>query len=149
MPEWRSGGQSKEIWMSTTTFATTKLIVHDLEKLATFYCEAYGFEQTSRIQADIAGEPIDEIFLGKDGEGGGSLILMKYVERPAPNNGEVALVFTTDDVEALCDGVRAAGGGVYVEPYQSDVTPYKAAFTTDPEGHLIENVEIPGDVHNG
>ncbi len=126
-----------------TTFATTKLIVHDLEKLATFYCEAYGFAQTGRLQAEIAGEAIDEILLGKDGESGGSLILMKFVDRPAPENGEVALVFTTDDVDALCDRVRAAGGGVYVEPYQSDVTPYRAGFTTDPEGHLIENVEIP------
>ena len=126
-----------------TTFASTKLIVHDLEKLAAFYCEAYGFEQTGRIQAEIAGEAIDEIFLGMEGQAGGGLILMKYLERAAPLNGEVLLVFTTDDIDALCDRVRAAGGGIYVAPYQSDVTPYKAAFTTDPEGHLIENVELP------
>lgn len=127
-----------------TTLTSTKLIVHDLDKLAAFYCEAYGFEQTGRLQAEIAGEPIDEIFLGKDGEAYSGLILMKFVERPAPSNGEVALVFTTDDIDALFDRVRAAGGGIHVAPYQSDVTPYKAGFTTDPEGHLIENVEIRG-----
>ena len=88
------------------------------------------------------GEPIDEIFLGKEGQAGPGLILMKYVDRPAPENGELLLVFTTDDIDALVDSVRAAGGGVYVEPFQSDVTPYRAAFTTDPEGHLIENVEL-------
>lgn len=125
------------------TFASTKLIVHDLEKMARFYCEAYGFEQTGRIQAAIDGEPIDEIFLAKPGGTGGSLILMKYVDRPAPQNGEVLLVFTTDDIEALVERVRAAGGHIDVAPYQSEVTPYKAGFTTDPEGHRIENVEIP------
>ena len=125
-----------------TTMASTKLVVHELDKTAAFYCEAYGFEQTGRMQAEIAGEPIDEIFLGKEGQAGPGLILMKYVDRPAPANGEVLLVFTTEDIDALVGNVRAAGGGVYVEPFQSDVTPYRAAFTTDPEGHLIENVEL-------
>ena len=125
------------------TFASTKLIVHDLEGMARFYCSAYGFEQTGRIQAAIGSEPIDEIFLGVEGGTGASLILMKYVERPAPVCGAVCLVFTTDDVEALVGRVRAAGGAVDVAPYQSDVTPYRAGFTTDPEGNRIENVEIP------
>jgi len=129
--------------LPNATFASTKLIVHELEKMAQFYCDAYGFEQTGRIQADIDGEPIDEIFLGKEGGAGNSLILMKYVERPAPQNGEVCLVFTTDDIDALVERVAAAGGQIDVAPYQSDVTPYKAGFTTDPEGHRIENVEIP------
>ena len=43
----------------------------------------------------------------------------------------------------IADQIRAAGGAIYVEPFQSDVVPYKAGFTTDPEGHLIENVELP------
>ena len=127
-----------------STFAATKLIVHDLEGMARFYCEAYGFEQTGRIQADIDGEPIDEIFLGAEGEAGGSLILMKYVERPAPPDGAVCLVFTTDDVNALAARVETAGGRIDVAPYQSEVTPYRAGFTTDPEGNRIENVEIRG-----
>ena len=125
-----------------TRLGPTKLIVHELEKTAAFYCQAYGFEQKGRIQAEIKGEPIDEIFLGR-GESAADLILMKFVDRAPPQNGEVVLVFTTDDVDALAERVRAAGGGIYVAPYQSDATPYRAAFTTDPEGHLIENVEIP------
>ena len=127
------------------TFAATKLIVHDLEKMAAFYCEAYGFDQTGRVQAAVAGEAIDEILLGKQGESGGGLIPMKYVDRPAAANGEVALVFTTHDIDALFDRVAAAGGAVYVAPFQSDVVPYKAGFTTAPEGHLIENVELPSE----
>ena len=131
--------------MSSTTLGPTKLVVDDLEKVAAFYCEAYGFEQTGRIQADIGGEPIDEIFLSTAGAAGPGLILMKWVGRPAPTNGEVLLVFMTDDVDALAARVQAAGGAVQLAPYRSEATPYRAAFTTDPEGHLIENVEIPAD----
>lgn len=127
----------------STTLGPTKLIVHDLEKAAAFYCEAYGFEQTGRIQADIGDEPIDEIMLGKPDAGGPGLIVMKWVERPAPVNGEVLLVFMTDDLEALVERVERAGGAVPLPPRQSEATPYRIAFTTDPEGHLIENVEIP------
>ena len=128
----------------SSTLLTTKLIVHDLEMTAAFYCDAYGFERTGRIQAEIAGEPIDEILLGRPGGPGSGLILMKYVDRPAPRNGEVVLVFSTDDLEALFARVRGAGGGIYVEPYQSETTDFKVGFSTDPEGHLIENLEIPG-----
>ena len=32
------------------TFASTKLIVHDLEEMARFYCAAYGFEQTGWVE---------------------------------------------------------------------------------------------------
>ena len=46
-------------------------------------------------------------------------------------------------MRSLAKRVEAAGGRIQVAPYQSSTTPYKAAFTTDPEGHLIENVEIP------
>jgi uncharacterized glyoxalase superfamily protein PhnB len=127
------------------TLATTKLVVHEIDAMATFYCEAYGFEPTGRMQAEIAGEPIDEIFLGRPGAAqgsAGSLILLKYLERPAPPTGEVLLVFTTSDIDTLFERVGAAGGRVEVPPFQSDVTPYKAGFTSDPEGHWIENVEI-------
>lgn len=123
---------------------STKLVVHELERSAAFYCEAYGFEERGRVQAEIDGEPIDEILLGRDGDPGVPLMLVKYVERSAPPQGEALLVFSTDDLDALCDRVRAAGGRVVVEPYQSTTVPVRAAFTTDPEGHWIENVQVPG-----
>ena len=133
--------------MSTSTSETltsTKLVVEDLEKSAAFYCEAYGLEQKGRIQADIGGEAIDEIFLGRPGEQGVPLMVMKYLDRPAPPTGEVMLVFMTQDIEALCERVVRAGGSVYVPPYQSEATPVTAAFTKDPEGHVSENVQLPG-----
>jgi lactoylglutathione lyase len=54
---------------------------------------------------------------------------------------DLILGFTTRDLPALLDRVRAAGGGVH-----SDIRAYpdlniRVAFATDPEGHLIEIVE--------
>ena len=128
-----------------TTLVTTKLVVHDLDKLSAFYCEAYGFAPRGRVQAAIDGEAIDEILLGRPGQQGVPLILMKYVDRPAPPTGEVALVFMTDDIEALFERVRACGGRIQVAPQRGGAMPFKAGFTTDPEGHLIENIERPRD----
>ena len=128
---------------SATRLVTTKLVVDDLERLSAFYCGAYDFAERGRIQAEIDGEPIDEILLGREGEEGIPLILMKYVERPPPPTGEIALVFMTGDIEALFERVRDHGGSVRVPPRRSGITPFKAGFTTDPEGHLIENIERP------
>jgi len=127
-----------------TRLVTTKLVVDDLVGVSDFYCRAYGFVERARIQAEIDGEAIDEILLGRDGEEGIPLILMKYVDRPAPPLGELALVFMTGDIDALFERVRLCGGEVRVPPHRSGATPSKAGFTADPEGHLIENIERPG-----
>jgi predicted enzyme related to lactoylglutathione lyase len=126
-----------------TTISSTKLVVDDLERAKDFYCGAYGFSERARIQAEMVGEPIDEYLLGVDDDPAIPLILMKYVERPAPPIGEVALVFMTEDLEDLFARVREHGGRVLVEPFMSEHAPVRAGFTADPEGHLIENIERP------
>jgi len=128
----------------TARLTSTKLVVGDLESTKTFYCEAYGFSERGRVQAEMLGEPIDEYLLGREGDPGVPLILMKYLERGQPPLGqEVALVFMADDLDALFERVRAHGGRVLVEPFQSEHAPMRAGFTTDPEGHVIENIETP------
>ena len=130
--------------MTTTRLTSTKLVVNDLEATKTFYCEVYGFTERGRIQAEMLGEPIDEYLLGQEDDPGVPLILMKYVERGCPPIGEeVALVFMADDLDALFERVRSHEGRVLVEPYQSQHAPMRAGFTTDPEGHVIENIESP------
>ena len=104
--------------------SSTKLVVGDLEKAKAFYCEAYGFLERGRIQAEMLGEPIDEYLLGQGEDPGVPLILVKYVERGAPPVGEeVALVFMASDLDALFERVRAHGGQVLVEPFQSEHAP--------------------------
>jgi uncharacterized glyoxalase superfamily protein PhnB len=110
--------------------------------MARFYADVYGFTELQRVKAEIGGEPIDEIMLARDGDHAG-LVLLQWVGRPAPANGEVILGFTTLDIEALFARAQAAGATVVDAP---DVSPEAGGllvgFLTDPEGHLTEVVQF-------
>jgi predicted enzyme related to lactoylglutathione lyase len=128
-------------------FSFTKLVVDDLEKMSAFYQQVYGLKQFDRIQADIGIDPIDEIMLGVDSTyGPGSMVLLKFVDKPAPVPGAVILGFQTDDLEALVERVIASGGALHSEIKESDVAAVRVAFITDPEGNLAECVQIVGPV---
>jgi catechol-2,3-dioxygenase len=67
--------------------AFTKLVVHDLEKMAAFYREVYGLHAVHRLRGEsIGGEEIDEIMVSTDPDARyGSLVLLKYLGRgPSP-----------------------------------------------------------------
>ncbi len=127
---------------ATTRYSFTKLVVNDLEKMASFYSEVCGLEQIERMQAEIGSDPIEEILLGVDGDFADGLVLLKFLEKPAPENGELILGFTTDDIEALFERVSAAGGAIHAAiKHEQPDAPYKVGFARDPEGHLIEVVQ--------
>jgi predicted enzyme related to lactoylglutathione lyase len=127
----------------SATFGFTKLIVHDLEKQAAFYRDVYGLHSVARVQAEIADEAIDEIMLSSDPNAAfGSLVLLKFTARPAAQQGELILGFMTDDLPALLDRVRAAGGGVHAPIKEMPELKLRVAFATDPEGHLAEIVQM-------
>jgi len=131
------------------TFSFTKLVVDDLEKMSAYYQQVYGLKPFERFQADIGIDPIDEIMLGVDSAyGPGSIILLKFVDRPAPTPGGVILGFQTDDLEALVDRTIASGGSLHAEIRESDVASVRVAFTVDPEGNPAECVQFvaPDDV---
>jgi lactoylglutathione lyase len=128
----------------STQFGFTKLIVHDLEKLAAFYGEAYGLHAVNRVRGEsIAGEEIDEIMMSPDPSAQwGTLVLLRYVARGPSPTGEVLLGFTTDDLPALLDRVRAAGGRIHAPLKEMPELKIRVAFATDPEGHLAELVQV-------
>ena len=127
------------------TFSFTKLVVDDLEKMSGYYQQVYGLKQFERIQADIGIDPIDEIMLGVDSAyGPGSIMLLKFVDKPAAIPGAVILGFQTDDLEALVDRAVASGGSLHTEIKDSDVAPVRVAFTVDPEGNHAECVQFLG-----
>jgi predicted enzyme related to lactoylglutathione lyase len=125
----------------TTQYSFTKLIVNDLEKMSSFYAGVFDLEQIERIQSAIGPDPIEEIMLGIDGKFDHGLVLLKFVDKPAPENGELILGFTTDDIEAVYERVRTAGGGIHAAIRRDAGSPYKVGFVRDPEGHLAEVVE--------
>ncbi len=126
------------------SFAFTKLIVHDVEKLAGFYREVYGLHAVHRLRGEsIVGEEIDEIMLSPDPSAAyGSLVLLEYLGRAPSPNGELILGFTTDDLPALLDRVSKAGGGVHAPIKELPELKLRVAFATDPEGHLAELVQM-------
>ena len=130
-----------------TPLSFTKLVVHDLEGMSDFYQRAYGLREFVRVQAEIEGEAIDEIFLGVDApHGPGALTLLTYPDRPAPTPGALILGFATEDLDALVSSVEAAGGTLRDGIRESEVAPVRVAFTADPEGNLAENVQVTSEV---
>lgn len=125
-------------------FAFTKLVVHDLEKMSAFYSAVYGLHAVGRVRGEhIGSEEIDEIMLSPDPHAAfGSFVLLRYPGRGAPPRGEVILGFTTDDLPALLERIRAAGGGVHAPIQEMPERGLRVAFATDPEGHLAELVQL-------
>jgi lactoylglutathione lyase len=124
--------------------AFSKLIVHDLEKMAAFYRDAYGLHAVNRVRGEsIAGEEIDEIMVSADPNAAyGSLVLLKYLGRGPSPSGELILGFTTDDLPGLLERVRKAGGAVHAPIQELPELKLRVAFATDPEGHLAELVQM-------
>ncbi len=128
----------------STSFTFTKLIVHDLEKMAAFYRDVYGLHAVKRVRGEsIAGEEIDEIMLSPEPNAQwGAIVLLEYVARAPAPNGEVILGFTTDDLPALLERVQKARGRVHAPIREMPELEIRVAFATDPEGHLAELVQV-------
>ena len=128
----------------STALGFTKLVVHDLEKLVAFYCDAYGLHAVKRVHGETIGdEAIDEVMLAAEPDAPfGSFVLLKYVSRPAARTGELLLGFVTDDLPALLDRVTAAGGAIHDPVREMPELGIRVAFATDPEGHLAELVQL-------
>src|SRR5262245_64880096 len=127
-----------------TSHGFTKLIVHDLEKMAAFYGEVYGLHAVNRLRGEsIVGEEIDEIMLSQDPKAAyGSLVLLKYLGRGPSPNGEVILGFTTGDLPSLLERVRAAGGAVTQSIREMPELGLRVVFATDSERHLAGLVQV-------
>ncbi len=128
----------------SASFGFTKLIVHDLEKMAGFYREVYGLHAVNRVRGEsIGGEEIDEIMMSADPKATwSSLVLLEYKGRGPSPNGELILGFTTDDLPALLERVKRAGGGIVAPIQEMPELQIRVAFATDPEGHLAELVQV-------
>jgi catechol 2,3-dioxygenase-like lactoylglutathione lyase family enzyme len=123
-------------------FGFSKLVVHDLEKCTAFYQSVCGLVEHQRVEATIDGRPIREINFLPTQPGGGSLTLLAFADAEGPRRDELILGFTTSDIEAFVDRVKAAGGRL-TDPIR--VMPehgIRVAFVEDPEGHRIEVVQV-------
>jgi predicted enzyme related to lactoylglutathione lyase len=123
-------------------FSFTKIVVSDLEHMADFYAELQQRKPVQRVQAAIDGAPIDEIIF--DGGNGVGLVLLKWVSQAAPDATGVIVGFATPDIAAFFARAEAAGAKVRQSPRPiAEAGGRNVGFLEDPEGHLLEVVEMP------
>lgn len=136
------------------------LCVSDLERSLAFY-RALGFAERSRLRAggepaakllELPGADLAAVYLERDGT---RLELLHYASpghvgtparRPMNALGLTHLSLRVDDLDAVAEGVRAAGGRL-IEASRTEIPEARtrAAFVVDPDGTRIELVEAPGD----
>jgi len=127
------------------SFSFTKLIVDDEEAMAEYYHQVYGLHKQLRVQGEAGGlgSPFREIIMGPDETmSAESLVMFKFLDRPAPRDQEAILGFITDDLDALASRVLAHGGQHQGQMKSMPEHGVRVLFTTDPEGRLSENVEM-------
>lgn len=123
-------------------FGFTKLVVADLERCLAFYQAVCGLEEQGRVEATIADRKISEILLQPTTPGGPNLVLLHFPDRPHAAAEEAILGFITGDLDAFVERTRAAGGTVYEAIKAMPEHGVRVAFVKDPEGHLIEVVQL-------
>lgn len=123
-------------------FGFTKLLVQDLEKSARFYADVCGLTELHRVEAEIAGRPICEIMFNPTAPAAAMFVLLKFMDDKGSAGNDVILGFQTDDVTAFVQRAVAAGGKI-VDPVRDNPEHgVKVGFVSDPEGHLIEVVQV-------
>jgi predicted enzyme related to lactoylglutathione lyase len=123
-------------------FGFTKLVVMDLDAAAVFYTEVFGVEEQYRVHAEIAGRVIDEILFKATAPGAATFALLRFADQRSASHDEVILGFITTDIDTLFAKAVNAGGAVAQAAESQPEHGVRVGFLRDPEGHLIEVVEL-------
>jgi catechol 2,3-dioxygenase-like lactoylglutathione lyase family enzyme len=132
-----------------------------MERALAFYCDLLGFRPLSEVNVNDAlsarllrlpGVDQRTVFVERDGV----RLALFALRTPSIQNagrvrdmneaGMVALMLRVDDLDATLDTMRAAGVRVLDETrIEHPAYGSKLVFVTDPDGLLVELIEIPGD----
>jgi catechol 2,3-dioxygenase-like lactoylglutathione lyase family enzyme len=124
------------------TLSSCFVLVHDPDLALTFYRDVLGLE----LRGDVAREHFRWITVGAPSQPGISIILTNFVNgTPADSDTVTALLakgalygahFSSDDLDALFDKVRASGADIVQEPADQ---PWGArdCAVRDPSGNLV------------
>lgn len=136
------------------------ICVSDLERSRRFYCDLLGCTEVGRLE--LEGDAVDTLngmqgckvhcsYIERDGW---RLELMEFKDPgfepangPRPMNvlGLTHLSFRVDDLQAVCAGIEAAGGGVLRETLMEAPGPTLVIMAFDPDGQRLELIQAPGD----
>lgn len=124
------------------TYGFSKTFVRDLGAMARFYEEVLGLVPFNRHKDVMLGREIDEITYQASYPGGPALTLISYTDGNAPPAGEAVQGFLTQDLDAVCERARFAGGSVPEPIREVPEFGIRVAFILDPEGHINEVVQM-------
>lgn len=125
-----------------TTVTQYCINVSDLDRSIRFYEDVTGLSVRMRIE----GDGVTEVLLG--GDGGGQLQLAHHAGHDGPiehGNALWKIYFTVDDVHDVCQRVLEGGGSVEEPPQRLERWPATIAFVRDPDGFLIELLQVHDD----
>lgn len=129
----------------TTLGLFTKLIVSDEKAQADYYGKVYDLNAIYHVEGVSDGEPFREIILSPGTDmSAGTLVMFNFTERAAPRDQQVILGFTTDDLDALVERIKANGGKLNGPVREETEHGVRVVFSVDPEGVLCENVQMLG-----
>lgn len=138
------------------------LSAKDLQRLTRFYQEALGFDLVMEMEWESgseAGASVDRI-IGLEGsaskiammsKGGMIIELFEYgspAPRPKPSDWRVSdygyshICLEVEDVEAEYERLQEAGMTFHAPPPSEPTNGFKAIYGRDPEGNVIELLEI-------
>lgn len=126
------------------TFNFTKLLVGDLDKSATFYEAVFGLQRLAVVEDAIAGRAIREVMYQPTQEGGATFVILSFLDAPEPVMGETITGFTVADLDQTLSDVMANGGAIADPVREMPEMGIRVGFARDPEGHLIEIVQMLG-----
>ena len=127
--------------MTALSFGFTKIVVANLERAERFYTGVFGMRSLHRVRAEDHAYPLEEVILSLSPEGH-KLLLVRYLTKPCPPAGAAWIGFTVADMEATLADVETAGGRIEVPPHENPEHGVIAAIAADPDGHLIEVIQM-------
>jgi lactoylglutathione lyase len=125
-------------------FRSIGIGVSDLERSVDFYTRVCGMKQVQTITLDY----MDEVILAYSPDGsiakGSRLVLMHWTDGSKRNykDNPIKLVLGVPDAKAVTERIRAEGLEIVREPVQSKVSPNIVGFAKDPDGYLIELLQV-------
>ena len=129
--------------MSTLAFAFTKIVVSDLDASERFYRDAIGLKVVTRLTAPDGDYAQEESVLSvSGGTEANQLLLVRYLNRPAPAPGEAWTGFAVTDIDATVAAAEGMGAKVVIPIKHVPAHGLKAGIIADPEGHMIELIQM-------
>ena len=135
----------------------TGIVVHDLAKMSAFYRQLGFVDESRAVEEGVFIEQVVNIsdvrleWIKMRSADGYLLQLIKYhshphalrLERAKANDlGCSHVAYTVDDIDNACEIIRVAGGSVENLPAIAPDGKVKVAYCHEPEGVLIEIVEV-------